>query len=102
MEKRALEASFSEIELNRQKLDKMKNPPHLPFLIAFVALATLSAEANAKAPKDIVAVASGAGEFKTLVAAVKAAGSGEEPRALKSQAAIRCAGAKSTLAVRGR
>jgi len=74
MGKRALEASFAEIELNRQKLDKMKNPPHLPFLIAFVALATLSAEANAKAHKDIVAVASGAGEFKTLVAAVKAAG----------------------------
>jgi hypothetical protein len=35
-------------------------------------------------------------------AAAKAAGSGEEPRALKPQAAIRCAGARSTLAVRGR
>lgn len=55
----------------------MKNLPHLRFLtplIALVALATLSVGANAKTPKDIVSVASGAGEFKTLVAAVKAAG----------------------------
>jgi uncharacterized surface protein with fasciclin (FAS1) repeats len=56
----------------------MKNLPHVRFLtplIGFVALATFSAgTASAKTHKDIVAVASGAGEFKTLVAAVKAAG----------------------------
>jgi uncharacterized surface protein with fasciclin (FAS1) repeats len=55
----------------------MKIRSHFPFLtplIAFVALAALSAEANAKTHQNIVAVASGAGESKTLVAAVKAAG----------------------------
>jgi uncharacterized surface protein with fasciclin (FAS1) repeats len=55
----------------------MKILPHLPLvtpLVALVALVALSAEANAKSHKDIVAVASGAGEFKTLVTAIKAAG----------------------------
>jgi uncharacterized surface protein with fasciclin (FAS1) repeats len=55
----------------------MKNLPQFRFstpLIALVALATLSVAAHAKTHKDIVAVASGAGEFKTLVAAIKAAG----------------------------
>jgi uncharacterized surface protein with fasciclin (FAS1) repeats len=42
-------------------------------LILF-ALAAFAAEAQAKSSKDIVAVAAGAGQFKTLVAAIKAAG----------------------------
>jgi uncharacterized surface protein with fasciclin (FAS1) repeats len=57
--------------------NRMKKLPHLPLLtplIALVALVTLSAEAKAKTHKDIVAVAAGAGEFKTLVTAIKAAG----------------------------
>jgi uncharacterized surface protein with fasciclin (FAS1) repeats len=55
----------------------MKNLPHLPRftpLVALIALVTLSAAADAKTHKDIVAVAAGAGEFKTLVTAIKAAG----------------------------
>jgi uncharacterized surface protein with fasciclin (FAS1) repeats len=42
--------------------------------LALFALAAFVAEAQAKPNKDIVAVAAGAGQFKTLVAAIKAAG----------------------------
>ena len=42
--------------------------------LALFALVAFVAEAQAKPTKDIVAVAAGAGQFKTLVAAIKAAG----------------------------
>jgi uncharacterized surface protein with fasciclin (FAS1) repeats len=42
--------------------------------LALFALAAFVGEAQAKPTKDIVAVAAGAGQFKTLVAAIKAAG----------------------------
>ena len=54
----------------------MKTIPSLT-LSALVAVAILAGPAHADSPskaKDIVAVASGAGSFNTLVAAVKAAG----------------------------
>ncbi len=42
--------------------------------LALFALVTFVGEAQAKPTKDIVAVAAGSGQFKTLVAAIKAAG----------------------------
>jgi uncharacterized surface protein with fasciclin (FAS1) repeats len=42
--------------------------------LALFALVTFVGEAQAKPIKDIVAVAAGSGQFKTLVAAIKAAG----------------------------
>jgi uncharacterized surface protein with fasciclin (FAS1) repeats len=50
------------------------NPKSCLPVVALFALLALSAEAKAKPQKDIVAVASSAGQFKTLVAALKAAG----------------------------
>jgi uncharacterized surface protein with fasciclin (FAS1) repeats len=63
--------------MDNYETKNMKILPHLPLvtpLVALVALFTSSAEANSKSHKDIVTVASSAGEFKTLVTAIKAAG----------------------------
>jgi uncharacterized surface protein with fasciclin (FAS1) repeats len=59
---------------NNQPRNKMKTVTKILAIVALLLPAALRAADEAAKPGDIVAVASGAGNFKTLVAAVKAAG----------------------------